>query len=334
VEEGGCVDTALPVLEFVNFDHAARFALMSFGCHPVSTLPDDREVHDDFVGRAVSIIEGQRDYDQALFLQGSCGDINPVVAHTDLGELDRAAWMLAGAAQVALAQATEMESVHPLRAATRTIELPLAPPSEEALRRRRDDYRAIVLERDPHSEEGRRAMFWMESSEALLMQLTGESDPWLEMLRDAQAQIERRTGREPRLPELAQVMDLPPNAVARLLNLQQEHALSRHLPPQSIACELQAIQIGDLVLLAHPTELFAELGMAIKAQSPFAQTFLVGYANDFLGYLPTPAEFERRGYAAETVPYILDQFPFAPHVGQVFVEECLQFLHDLHRNAV
>jgi hypothetical protein len=330
VDPEGLVDESVQVLELVNFDHAARYALLSFGCHPVTTLPYDIEIHDDFPGRAASMLEGQRDYDLAMFLQGSCGDVNPITAHSDLGELERSAWMLAGATQVALAQAEHVDHPHPLRAFTRTIELPLAPPSEKELRRRRDDYRALQAERDPDSEEGRRIRFWAEACDSLLMQLTGEADPWLQMLREAQKEIERHTGREARLSELAQRMDLPPDTVTQLLNRQQAQFLSPAALPRAVACELQVIQIGDVAILAHPTELFAELGMQIKRRSPFPYTFVIGYANDFLGYIPDEAEFMRRGYAAETAPYMLDMFPYASHVGAIFVQECLNLLNDLH----
>src|SRR5205823_9936924 len=109
-----------------------------------------------------------------------------------------------------------------------------------------------------------------------------------------------------------------------------EQSASGHQAPQTLSCDLQAIQIGDIVLLAHPTELFAEFGIEIRARSPFSHTFVVGYANDFLGYLPNEAEFARKGYAAETVPFMLGLFPYVPAVARVFVETCVRLLNDLH----
>jgi hypothetical protein len=45
-----------------------------------------------------------------------------------------------------------------------------------------------------------------------------------------------------------------------------------------------------------PFEAFAEIGLEIKQQSPFADTFTIGLANDTCGYLPTPGQHEWGGY--------------------------------------
>lgn len=329
VDPEGAIDTSLQTLEFISQESDSATVLFNFGCHPVMTPPDDREIDPDFPARARQILESE--YEDALFLQGSCGDINPIYAHSR--ETARVGQMVAGAALIAVGQAQQVESLRPFRCVQKHIELPLAPPSREDLRRRRDDNRALLSERAPDSPEAKTARFWAESAESLLMTLTGESDPWLEILRDVRQQAQERLGRDPRPNELAAGLDLPPDSVLALLRLEAEHAGSDHAAPQSLTCELQALQFGDAALLAHPTELFAEFGLEIKARSPFAHTLLVGYANDFLGYIPNEAEFARHGYAADTVPYMLDQFPFASHVGRVFVEECVRFLNDLHKGT-
>ena len=328
VDPHGAVDTEIQVVELLGHEGGNSHLLISFGCHPVHTLANDTAVSPDFMAGARDILE--RNYDSVHFLQGSCGDINPVNAHTNLSGQARSAQMLAGAALIAAGQATEVVNLSPLRCLRRTVELPLNIPSREALEAKRDENRRLAEERDPESPPGRYARFQVEATESLLGQLTGESDPWLEILRDAQEEVSKKTGREPRLNELATVMDLPPDAVMRLLQLQQVHGASGHLAPQTLSCELQAVRIGDIALLAHPTELFAEFGLELKANSPFPHTLIVGYANDFLGYVPNEADFARQGYAADTVPSMLDLFPFASNVGRVFTEASLQLLHALH----
>ncbi|WP_339926001.1 hypothetical protein [uncultured Cyclobacterium sp.] len=59
---------------------------------------------------------------------------------------------------------------------------------------------------------------------------------------------------------------------------------------------LQAFQIGDLAITAVPCEIFVEIGLEIKAKSPFDQTFTVSLANGYNGYLPTPQHHEWGGY--------------------------------------
>ena len=321
----GVTDSEAQTLEFISQDSDTTTLLFCFGCPPDSFDSDDAEIGRDFLVRACRLLESE--FEDALFLQGSCGDVESVCARQN--EMPRTAQMIAGAAFVAVGQAVRQENPYPVRCATRSIQLPLNPPTREELQDRRDDNRALLAERDLDSEEGRRARFWAEACESLLMQLTGESDPWLEMLRDAQAEIKTQTNREPRLSDLAKFMDLPPDSVSRLLRLQQEHAAQSEAPPKTLDCEIQVLQIGDVVLLAHPTELYAEFGLEIKRRSPFPHTFVIGCANGYLGVLPSEAAFARRDYAAETLPYALDQFPFAPDAGHVFTEACLQLLQEL-----
>jgi hypothetical protein len=54
--------------------------------------------------------------------------------------------------------------------------------------------------------------------------------------------------------------------------------------------------IGDLGVASIPFEVFAEIGLEVKAKSPFKQTFVVGLADGYWGYLPTPAQHELGGY--------------------------------------
>jgi neutral ceramidase len=68
----------------------------------------------------------------------------------------------------------------------------------------------------------------------------------------------------------------------------------------SQAVEVQAIAVGNVVLVAFPCELFAEYGLQMKAASPFATTFVCGISNGIIGggYIPTPVAFEHGGFPA------------------------------------
>jgi hypothetical protein len=64
--------------------------------------------------------------------------------------------------------------------------------------------------------------------------------------------------------------------------------------------EIQALRLGDALLVGTPGETFVELGLAIKAASPVRNTLVVAYANGNVGYIPTAKAFEEGGYEVES----------------------------------
>ena len=60
------------------------------------------------------------------------------------------------------------------------------------------------------------------------------------------------------------------------------------------------LRINDTLIWAAPVELFCEIAMAVRNQSPFAHTFYFGYTNGWFGYLPTAQGFAEGGYEPKT----------------------------------
>lgn len=66
--------------------------------------------------------------------------------------------------------------------------------------------------------------------------------------------------------------------------------------PSRVKVWLQGLRIGQLGIGTFPGEAFCELGLEVKAKSPFRTTFLVELANGYHGYIPTVEGHKQGGY--------------------------------------
>jgi neutral ceramidase len=102
-------------------------------------------------------------------------------------------------------------------------------------------------------------------------------------------------------------------------------ALSRALTyggREAFPVDLHLLQIGPAVLVGTEGEPFAELGLEIKARSPWPATWFGGYTGGWAGYIPAADAYPRRGYEVETSP-------FAPEAASRLVAETLAALTEL-----
>ena len=97
-----------------------------------------------------------------------------------------------------------------------------------------------------------------------------------------------------------------------------------------VACAVQALRIGDVALIGVAGEAFVEIGLAVKARSPFPHTIFLGYTNGCLGYIPTANAYPAGGYEVHRA-HTVYRLPhtIAPDSADRII--ATQWIHELHR---
>lgn len=85
---------------------------------------------------------------------------------------------------------------------------------------------------------------------------------------------------------------------------------------------ITAGRAGDIAFIGFGCEMCTEIGMAIKAASPFKHTFVITHCNGAAGYLPTKDMYKEGGYEVRSSP-------FAPQAAEMVIKQSLKMLYQL-----
>jgi hypothetical protein len=272
----GVIDPAVSVLRVDTISGEPIAILMHYACHPDVLGPKTDIISPDFVGAARDAAESLTGA-TAFFLQGAAGDLDPrcgiVVGADGLEEMRRLGTELGCEA------ARVCQGINTARGR---------------------DHR----------------MSWQSTASVV----TGWVYSDVEAV-DAPVAATTRTVRMPLRPlpsreqALADVRRyetalaaLPPDAFApdwrvNTRGLQWAREQLRAVEaggPTTVDLEIHAVRIGDVAILGIPGELFVEIGLAIKAATPFPLTLVSGYTNGIFFYIPTAKAFEQGGYEVES----------------------------------
>lgn len=89
--------------------------------------------------------------------------------------------------------------------------------------------------------------------------------------------------------------------------------------PAPYLMPMQAIRIGTTVFVTFPAEVFTEIGLTVKQKSPYQNTFILGVAGGYNGYIATAAEYIEGGYAVNGSPY-------APQAEQALIDASMELI--------
>ena len=95
----------------------------------------------------------------------------------------------------------------------------------------------------------------------------------------------------------------------------------------SAAVRTHVVTFGDVALVGCNIEPFCEIGLAIKQRSPFPVTFMCGYTNGRMAYMPTADEWAKGGYEVENSP-------FGQAAAECLQNEILALLRSLHEGRM
>ncbi len=83
-----------------------------------------------------------------------------------------------------------------------------------------------------------------------------------------------------------------------------------------------AARLGDVAFLGLDCEALVEVGLAIKASSPFRNTFILTVCNGWSGYLPPGQRYVEGGYE-------VNRSGFGPGAADELVQRCVRLLESL-----
>jgi len=295
----GVVDPELKVIRIDSQAGEPLAAIVNYACHPTTVGPDNDLLTPDYPGVTRRVVEGATGA-TCLFFQGAAGNIGPIrgTARGGLGEYRRLGSIL-GYAASRLWWEIETRPRRDVYAGTLESGAPLA-----------------LYDVAYQAEPNRRLRVGVREMH-LPLKVLPAPEPLEAEAREHAANLEalRAGGGSP--DEIRRETMLAKRTAMRA-------GLARQLYGQTHRVLLaQAITLGhDIALMAMPGEPFAEIGLAVKRDSPFEHTLFSGYSNAGWAYIPTPDAYPLGGYEVEITP-------FSPEAAGLIVENCLALLRDM-----
>lgn len=92
--------------------------------------------------------------------------------------------------------------------------------------------------------------------------------------------------------------------------------------PGSTTMRVTAFRVGDFSVVGLPGEPFCQIGMDVKAASPYKVQFALGLTNGAQGYFPSADAFNFNGYEARTSS-------FQPCIAQMLTDTAIELLQEM-----
>lgn len=265
-------DESVGVIRFDDLEGNPIAILFRFSCHPVVNGAQSPTLSADFPGPARKIIE-KNVGGTALFLQGCGGNINPKVGigyEKDCSEEVYRMGTALGAEVVRVALGLRTNKYQKERVLLQNVPNILFKPWRE-----RTDHPEVVLAAS--HEIAKFAFVKLPSpSEAKAL-----AEHWDE-------EIKAREARGALTWEIR---------VAKKMKLWADSVVAAALDKNPTRdFEAHAFRIGDIAIVGLNVEAFFETGEQIRANSPWPDTFVLGYTDGTIMYLPRAQDYPKDGW--------------------------------------
>ena len=307
------IDPSVGVIRVDDLDGQPIAILFRYSCHPVTVGPRSMVASPDFPGPAREVLERNLG-GLALFLQGCGGNINPrfgIGYEVDCRDTKNRAGMVLGGEALKVAA---------------SIRTNLRPGARKPLGNVPN-----ILFTPWEAVEGDSCSYLGAVEQVVPLEFIE-----LPSLKDAEAThahwertLAERRQRDAQEWEVRVAVRYEHWSRVLVEAVKQVHPV--------FDLEVQAIRVNDIVIAGMNVEVFFETGLAIKAQSPFKDTFVLGYTNSLMSYLPRAEDYPVGGWKLDgsyAVPDLMFQaflqpVAFRPDAAQRAVEGTVSLIKRL-----
>ena len=298
--DNGPVDTRVSALRADSSEGRPLAIAVNFHSHCTAHMDIDlKAISRDWPGEVVDQIESDFPGATALYLQGTCGDVN---FRREFNGTERRFEPARAITKVALQALERARLIEEASLTSTTIEVSLPTrrwTREEVMRDRQEGHYRLR---------------------------SGDTTGWL----DGVAKV--CVNQPERLPlRYGGSVEKAIAAISRFALEWTDHILPDfETRPEILKTEVQAFRIGDVYIVANSSELFTTFGLEIRRRWPFDHLFMLSYSNGSIGYLPDAYDIERGSYAAIQSPKFTGQFPFTKDSGPMMVQGMRDALEKCH----
>ncbi|MEZ6031837.1 MAG: hypothetical protein R3C17_02000 [Planctomycetaceae bacterium] len=316
----GPVDPEIGLLRVDRMDGTPLALLYNFACHPIHGVPGGGNTA-DFPGFASKAIEQNLgDNVMAFFIQGCAGDINPAMYKTvhQLHDAEHYGNLL-GLSTLQAARKIVPRDSSTLKVINEIVALPRGADLERRMESIQAEQAQIVQTLSGtninlktflplYVQQKVSEDFPAYYSQRYLHEKSQGRDALSKLDAENRASVEAYIRN---IHAMEQLTRLQTNLNLLRMHLKQNQAAAL----STVNVEICGIRIGDFVMVTFGGELTVEIGLAIKKRSPALNTFVAGYTNGYIYYLPTEQQRSNSGYAQEDCDCIV-----APEWQRLFDE--------------